>query len=347
MYVVVAILAFGILIADHELGHFIAARLCGVKVNEFAIGMGPTLLKKQGKETLYSLRLLPIGGFCAMEGEEEESDNPHAFNNQRRLKKFFILISGALMNFLLGFVILTIIVFTAYDGFVLPTIESLAEGFPNQQEAGLMEGDTLYSVDGYRIFYSEDFSTAMSRASGNVDIVVIRDGKKVLLENYELVPRDYEGVYRYGLNLTLQEATFGAKLKYSLYTAYDFVRLIRISLSDLITGAVGLKQMSGVVGIVSTISDVGNASETVAAGMTNVFYLCAFIAVNLSVMNMLPIPALDGGHVFFLVVTWLIEKITHKKCNPKVENTIHRVGLYLLIVLMLVIMVNDIVKLLV
>ena len=347
VYILIAVLAFGVLIADHELGHFLLARLCGVRVNEFSIGMGPALFKKQGKETLYALRLIPIGGYCAMEGEDEDTGDPRAFSVQRRLKKLAILVAGAAFNFLLGFLIILIVVSAAYRGyaFAKPTITGFAEGFPRSGEKGLMEGDTIYSINGFRLYYSQDLTTAMARDSdGVVDVVVIRDGKKVLLDDYALVPRDYGGQVRYGIDLTAVRATPWEMLKYGCYSAGNFVRLIRISLSDLFTGAVGLKDLSGPVGIVSTISEVGSTSENARDGLLNVLYLVAFIAVNLSVMNLLPIPALDGGRIFFLVVTWLIEKVFRRKCDPKVEQAVHSVGMTLLLALMAVIMISDVVK---
>ena len=189
MYILLAILAFGILIASHELGHFLAAKACGVRVNEFAIGMGPTLLKKQGKETKYSLRLLPIGGFCAMEGEDEESEDPRAFSSQKPWKRFIILVAGAAMNFLLGLIIV-IIIFSQYNYFAGNTVTSLLDGFPLSNE--LHVGDTVYSIDGERIHYADDFSTFMSRAGGEpVDMVVVRDGEKVVLDNLPLKLTEY------------------------------------------------------------------------------------------------------------------------------------------------------------
>ena len=345
VYILIAILAFGVLIADHELGHFLMARLCGVKVNEFSIGMGPALLKKQAKETLYSLRLVPIGGYCAMEGEDEETGDPRAFSVQRRLKKFAILVAGAFNNFLLGFVIILLLVLLVYNSFAVPVIAGFADGFPRNGEAGLMVGDTIYSINGYRLYYSQDISTAVGLDDdGVMDVVVIRDGRKVTLPRYRLEAREYDGVTRLGIDLTLVKATLGEKLKYSCYTCYNFVRMIRISLHMLLTGAVGLRDMSGPVGIVSTISQVATESESVGEGLLNVLYLVAFIAVNLSVMNLLPIPALDGGRIFFLVITWVIEKIIRRRCNPRVEGYVHYVGMILLLGLMAVIMISDVVK---
>lgn len=346
MYIILAILAFGILIATHELGHFIAAKACGVKVNEFAVGMGPTLWKKQGKETKYSLRLLPIGGFCAMEGEDEESVDPRAFTTQKLWKKLIILVAGAAMNFLFGFIIVAV-VFFQYNYFAGNTINSFADGFPLEEQ--LHVGDRIYSIDGERIYYADDFSMFMSRAKNDtVDMVVVRDGQKITLNDLPLTLREYEvdgsTVLKYGINFNIIEGNFLDKLDYSWRNTKNFVRLVRLGLTDLITGAVGVRELNGVVGIVDTINDVGEASATTSDALLNIAYLCAFIAVNLAVMNMLPIPALDGGRVFLLLVTWVIEKISKKHIDPKYEGYIHATGMVLLLALMVFAMFNDILR---
>lgn len=346
MYIILAILAFGILIASHELGHFLAAKACGVRVNEYAIGMGPALFKKRGKETLYSLRLLPIGGFCAMEGEDEESDDPRAFTNQAPWKRIIILVAGAAVNFLLGLIIV-IAIFMQYNAFAGNTVQDLAEGFPLAEE--IHTGDTIYSIDGERIYYANDFSTFMARSNGeNVDMVIVRDGEKIKLDDLPLTLTEYnvggQTVQKYGITFNVIKAGFWDKLEYSWYTATNFVRLVRISLTDLLTGNVGVKDLSGVVGIVDTINEVGETSATTSDALLNIAYLCAFIAVNLAVMNMLPIPALDGGRVFLLIVTVIIEKITKKKIDPKYEGYIHAIGMLLLLALMAYVMFNDIVR---
>jgi regulator of sigma E protease len=349
MYIIIAIIAFGFLIAIHELGHFVAAKLCGVRVNEFAIGMGPAILKKQGKETLYALRLLPIGGFCAMEGEDGDSEDPRAFSSQARWKRLIILAAGAFMNFLVGFIVVIILCMQMHS-FVGTTITDLADGFPNAGADGLMVGDTIVALDGERLYYSSDFSTFIARdTDGQVDLEIIRNGDKIQLEDFPLEMREYTDAdgqtrLRYGITFNSIEGTFGQQLKYSTYTTMNFVRLIRVSLSDLFHGAVGLKDLSGPVGIVSVINDVGNASAEVSDAISNIAYLFAFIAVNLAVMNMLPLPALDGGRIFFLIVTWIIERISRRRLNPKYEGYIHAAGLVLLMGLMVVVMISDVVK---
>ena len=353
MYVIVAILVFGILIITHELGHFLAAKACGVKVNEFAVGMGPKLLKKQGKETLYTLRALPLGGFCAMEGEDSESVDPRAFTSQSAWKKLIILVAGVTMNFLFG-LILIFVVFSGASGFRTPTLTGFMDGCPYVGEDGFQVGDTISKVDGERTWFSSNVSTFLSRAGDRpVDIVVIRDGHRVKLENMRLErtveSTDANGnkVLQYGFYFGVKEEGLGAKLKYSWYCALDFVRMIRLSLVDLINGEVGVKDLSGVVGIVSMINDVGQSSETVRDAFENIAYLAAFIAINLAVMNLLPIPALDGGRILFLILTWIIEHVIRRKIDPKYEGYVHAAGLVLLVGLMLFVMYNDVVRLIV
>lgn len=350
MYIVLAILIFGFLIATHELGHFLAAKTFHVKVEEFSVGMGPALLKKQGKETLYALRAFPIGGYCAMNEDEGESEDPRAFINQEWWKRLIILISGALINFLTGFIVLLFIV-PHSQNFIEPTISDFFDNCPYVGEDKLMEGDTFYKIDGHRVFFSGNVSMLLSRGNSDIyDIVVIRDGEKIELDNFELKTVEYTAdgktVMKYGFYFdTEQDQTILGGIRNSWYCARDFVRMVWMGLSDLITGAVGLRDLSGPVGIVGMINDVGETSESVSTALYSIFCLAAFIAINLAVMNMLPIPALDGGRVLFLVVAAIVESVSKKKFNPKYEAYINAGGLVLLLGLMAVVMVSDIVKL--
>ncbi len=350
-YILLAILIFGILIGIHEWGHFTAARLCGVRVLEFSLGMGPALWQREGRQgTKISLRALPIGGFCAMEGEDDDSEDPAAFCNAPAWKRLIILVAGSAMNYLFG-LLLILLVFAQMEAFATPTITGFMADCPYEGEDGLMVGDTFWKINGERIYFSSDVSTYLARRTGDTsDITVIRDGKKVTLEDYPMVQREYideetgETVMKYGLYFGVKETGAGAKLRYAWYCARDFVRMVRLGLTDLITGAVGLNQMSGVVGIVGMIADVGTQSPTVTDGLLNVAYLSAFIAINLAVMNLLPLPALDGGRVFFLVVTWLLERILRRKIEPKYEGVINTAGLVALMGLMVYVMYNDIAR---
>jgi regulator of sigma E protease len=351
LYILLAILIFGVLIGIHELGHFLAARACGVRVLEFSMGMGPLLWQKDGKSgTKISLRALPIGGFCAMEGEDDASDDPQAFTNAAVWKRLIILVAGAAMNFLLGLVLI-VVCFSQLEAFTTPTITGFMDGCPYEGEDGLMEGDTFWKINGERIYFSSDVSTYLARGDGEyADIVLVRDGKKVTLNHYPMKLLEYtdsetgETVMKYGLYFGVKEVGLGARLRYSWYCARDFVRLVRLGLTDLITGAVAVNQMTGVVGIVDMIADVGTQSPTVYDALLNIAYLSAFIAINLAVMNLLPLPALDGGRVFFLLVTWLLEHILRRKIEPKYEGYINTAGLVLLMGLMVYVMYNDIAR---
>lgn len=345
-YIILAILIFGVLIAVHEFGHFSVAKLCGVKVNEFSVGMGPAIWKKQKRETLYALRAVPLGGYCAMEGEEEDSGDPRAFIVQPAWKKVLILCAGSFNNFLLGL----IIIFCLYLGataFVSPTIASFVEGCPYEGAEALQVGDRFIKIDGHTVYQYYDVGDFLRQGDGMYDMVLERDGKRVELKNFSMTPRLYEGQDRelFGFNFGYEEASFPVKLRYTWATAMEFGRMVWMGLSQLVHGEVGLQEMSGPVGIVDLMAETGENAETASDALYNILYLGAFIAINLAIMNMLPIPALDGGRIFLLLVTLVIEAITRKKLDPKYEAWIHAAGMVLLLGLMAVIMFNDIVKL--
>lgn len=351
MYILIAILIFGVLILTHELGHFVTAKLCGVRVNEFSIFMGPALFQKTVGETVYSVRCIPIGGFCAMEGEDETSDDPRAFTSAKGWKRAIILAAGSLMNFVTGLVIL-VVMYSAVSGFATAKISDFYENCPLQAENGLQVGDVFYKIDGERVYLYSDVSMLLGRNdTGVYDVVVKRDGKFVKLEDFEMVPRAYEEngetVFRYGLYFGYEDKTVGTVLKNAWYSSLDFVRMVRMSLQDLVSGLVNLDDMSGPVGIVSVIAETGESAESASAAALNIAYLAAFIAVNLAVMNLLPIPALDGGRIFFLIVTVILEKILRRKIDPKYEGYIHAAGMILLLVFIAFITFKDIWKLIV
>ena len=339
IYIIIAIIVFGILIAVHELGHFIAAKSLGVKVNEFSIGMGPAILKRQKGETLYALRALPIGGYCAMEGEDELSEDKRSFTSAKAWKRLIILVAGSFMNFLIGFIIVAIL-FSSATAFYTTTIRDFNDEEVEQQSR-LQEGDKILEIDGENIYIASDISTFLSRAgSDRIDITVLRDGERVELHDIELTYADFYG----GVNLDITRATLGQKLKMSWYNSIGFVRLVRISLMDLFRGDVSVSDLSGPIGIVDVMTEMGTSAESVEIAVENIAYLTAFIAINLAVMNMLPIPALDGGRVFFLIVTTIVEKIRRKRIDPKYEGYIHMAGLFFFLGLMVFVAFNDIVK---
>ena len=203
MYILIAILMFGVLIFVHELGHFLTAKALDVQVNEFSICMGPALWKKQRGETLYAVRCIPIGGYCAMEGEDEESDNPRAFTAKPWWKRTIILVAGSAMNFLTGLLVLAIL-YSSVAGFSTAKITGFFDGCPLQSEQGLQVDDELYKIDGRRVFIYSDVGTLLARnKTGKFDLVVKRDGQLVELNDFEMMPQLYtvDGVeqYKYGL----------------------------------------------------------------------------------------------------------------------------------------------------
>ena len=307
VYILAAILVFGVLIAVHELGHFMAAKACGVRVNEFSIGMGPALWKKQKGETQYSLRLFPVGGFCAMEGEEEDSDDPTALNNQGFWAKLLIFAAGAAMKFIAGLLII-LVLYADAQAFYVPVVAGFADGCPLESADGLQEGDRLLRIDGEKVYVYSDISLLMGlNKTGAFDLQIERNGEVITLRDFTMERREYtdqngKAYTGYGLYFGAEEATLGRKLSYSWNNAMDFARLVRLSLQMLVTGQAGVKDLSGPVGIVSTMTQVGEQAATTRAAVENIAYLAALIAVNLAVMNLLPLPALDGGKIFFLVI---------------------------------------------
>ena len=350
VYILAAILVFGVLIAVHELGHFMAAKACGVRVNEFSIGMGPALWKKQKGETQYSLRLFPVGGFCAMEGEEEDSDDPAALNNQGFWAKLLIFAAGAAMNFIAGLLII-LVLYADAQAFYVPVVAGFADGCPLESADGLQEGDRLLRIDGEKVYVYSDISLLMGlNKTGAFDLQIERNGEVITLRDFTMERREYtdqngKTYTGYGLYFGAEEATLGRKLSYSWNNAMDFARLVRLSLQMLLTGQAGVKDLSGPVGIVSTMVQVGEQSESTRAAVENIAYLAALIAVNLAVMNLLPLPALDGGKIFFLVINAIGMLLFKKQIPAKYENYIHFAGLILLLALMVVLVFSDVGKL--
>ena len=347
MSVLFAILLFSVLILVHELGHFVAAKLSGVQVNEFSMFMGPALWKKQIGETLYAIRLVPIGGYCAMEGEDEDTDNPRSFQKAAWWKRLIILVAGAAMNFLIG-IALIVAVYLPVQQVVDPVIASFEEFATVDDGDGLQVGDRIVAIDGEKVFVYSDFSMLLSLNPGDFhDIEVERGNQRVLLsdfymERHEVPQENGSKQLLYGMNFSLKEMNFSEKLEYAWLQCMDTVRLVRLSLGMLLSGQAGLQDMSGPVGIVQQMSDVAQSSATTLDALLNMLYFGAFIAINLAVMNLLPIPALDGGRVVGLLLTTAVEAVTHRKINPKYEGYLHGAGMIFLLGLMAIIMFKDI-----
>ena len=310
LQIILAILAFGVLVIVHEFGHFITAKRGGVQVNEFWIGMGPTLLKHEHKGTLYCLKLLPFGGACVMEGEDGESENEHAFGKAKLPRRMLIVCAGALMNFLVGF--------------------STAAG-------DLKAGDEILKIDGYHILVRSDFETALSRtASTTYKVTVRREGEKVTLPSVKLeaTVTDANGNKRIGITFAELPDSLGMHLSMSVRTAVNYARLVWSSMGMLVSGQVGVDQLAGPVGMAEVMADTAKYS------MISFFQLVAFISINLGVMNLLPLPALDGGRLVFLI----IEGIRRKPVPPKYEGYVHAAGLMLLLMLMVYVTGQDVLR---
>lgn len=369
--VIVALLLLSVLITIHEFGHFLMAKLTGVRVNEFAIGMGPRLLKFGKGETVYSLRAFPIGGFCAMEGEDEGAPTPAAvgggeegiqpaekgrsFADKKIWQRVAIVAAGAVMNLLLGYVLLVVYygcLQKPYPGqeqvlFATTTIARLEEDTPSYQ-SGLRPGDTILEVNGQRILMDSDLSMAMQTdEDGVLDMVVRRDGDKVELPKVAFTVTKNKETGRqelqYDFVLWGKARTFGNTFTQAAKQEVSVATVVWRSLVDMIRGQYGLNDLSGPVGTVDIIADA--VGDTISGtdpllAWQNLVMLMVMITVNLGVFNLLPLPALDGGRLVFLL--W--EGVTRKPVPAKAEGIVHFVGILLLILLMLVVTYSDITK---
>ncbi|MCL2546631.1 MAG: site-2 protease family protein [Oscillospiraceae bacterium] len=379
--ILLMILILGVCIVVHEFGHFIAARICKIKVHEFAIGMGPKLWSKQGKQTRFSLRAIPIGGFCAM-GEDDVPtdeggvliDDPDAFRNKPKWQRIFVLIFGSVLNFVLGFLILLIISFTLSSRTV-PVIEGFVQGVePAYNQEGelvrygveafqhtdiLQEGDRIVSVNGMHLFSAQYISEFLRiPEDGQQHIIIRRDGVRHdlyfewnplrLLDEHGqpfLILDDdgetlrYAQTDRFGFYLRQEGFTFGTRLTHSVNRSFEMVQIVTFSIGQLFRGQADIADMAGPVGMVDMVHQVVDAPD-VSTGLRVEFLLffAALIAVNLAVINMLPIPALDGGRVLFI----LIEAVIRRKIPPKLEGMIHATFFFLLMLLIVFIFFGDI-----
>ena len=338
MSIIVALLIFGLLIFFHELGHFLLAKRGGIGVTSFSIGMGPAIWKKQIGETEYALRILPFGGSCAMIGEDTESDEENAFNKKGVWTRISVVAAGPIFNFVLAFVGAVIMVLCI--GSDKPVIAEMMEGYP-AYEAGVRAGDEIISMNGRKIGVYRDVSMYIQLHQGEaVELVYARDG-----ERYEttVVPKMSEdGYYLMGITggaYTKCENPIevvkyaGAEVGYWIHMVFD-------SLKMLIGGQVGREDVGGPVRIVGMMGDVYEESAKIGlfAVFINMLNMVIFLSANLGVMNLLPIPALDGGRLFIL----LIEAVTRKRVPERIEGYIHMAGFAVLMGLMVLILFNDI-----
>ena len=354
--VLFGIFLFSLLIFIHELGHFLAAKTFGVQVNEFSMFMGPVLWKKQRGETLYSLRLIPIGGFCEMEGENGDSLSPRAFTCAAWWKRLVILVAGPMMNLLAGLVLFGCF-FAPQERYIVPTVEMVEQGCAiaaNGKREGIQRGDQILEIDGEKIYMYTDFElvlTANTDTENNPrnrhDLVLLRNGERIELKDFPMQKRNFQEEdgstsLRYGFSFGSVKRTLPNLLKQTWNAAMSNIRMVRISLQMLITGKAGLRDMSGPVGIVQMMSETSAQSSNLYYAFLNMLSFGGLISVNLGIMNLLPIPGLDGGRSLGVVLTTLVEGITRKKINPKYEGYIHGAGMIALFALMGLIMFKDI-----
>ena len=332
--ILIAILFFELIILVHEGGHFFAAKMMKIKVNEFSIGMGPKLFQFQKGDTKFTLRLILFGGYCAMEGEDSESDDKNSFVNKKVIQRVFVVVAGAVMNLILGVLIILGMV-CSQELVGTPVVADFDKDAVSN--AYLEQNDRILAIDGMRVYTTTDITTGFSRsADGEVEFLIKRDGKtktvnakfktqKIDGKNY--IDMDF---YLYGVEKTVPNV-----LRETGRQFMSFCRMIFLSLHDLITGKYGLSDMSGPVGAVSVVSGA------VKMSLTSTFRIMALLTINIGLFNLFPFPALDGWKLFIL----LYEGIFKKKLPQKFEWMINAIGLAVLLGLMCLVTFSDITKL--
>ncbi len=329
----VALLCFMFLIVAHEFGHFIAAKAMGVRVNEFSIGFGPKLFSIKGKETTYLFKPILLGGYCAMEGESEDSDSDRAFCNKKPWRRFVILVMGATFNLILGLVIVAIMLAPG-NAFVTTTVAGFDDGATSQQ-TGLMAGDKIIDVEGRHILTSMDLGYTFTNVTdGKLDMIVVRDGKQVPLKDVTFKTQTEQGynMVTVDFKLSAVRKNVGNYIGQTVKTAASYTKIVWWSLVDMVSGRYRLSDVSGPVGVTAVMGDAARES------LYNLLPLLALLTINLGLLNLLPLPALDGGRILFV----LIEMIFRKPVPAKYENWVHTVGFIILFGLLILIAGKDI-----
>ena len=336
----------------HELGHFTCARIFGVTVKEFSIGMGPKIFKKVSKKsgTSYALGIFPIGGYVSMAGEDEDSDDENALFRKPVWQRLIITVAGAVMNILTGIIVMFLIVFIT-KSLASTTIYDFNEGAVSSR-TGLMAGDRIVEVNGYPVHTGNELVYEIMHAESeafeieldgektsvvNVGLTVVRDGEKIELDDVAFKAAVEQGVTigNYDFIVYGERATFFNLLKHAFFRSISTVKMIWDSIVDLVSGRFGIEAVSGPVGVTGAIG------QAASAGALNFFNIFVIISMNLGVVNLLPLPALDGGRIVFL----LIEAIRRKPLKPEVENMIHGAGLLILFGFMIFISIKDVIGL--
>ncbi|MBP3622353.1 MAG: site-2 protease family protein [Lachnospiraceae bacterium] len=345
MNIILIILVFGIIVFFHEFGHFIVAKANKIAVNEFSIGMGPAIFSFKKNETKYSLRILPLGGYCLMEGEEEESDNENAFSNKSVLARIMVVAAGPIFNFILAFVFAIILVhFTGYD----PAALSYVREGSAAEIAGIETGDTIISMNGERMYNYREVLLYMQLNDPSKPIKMVlenSEGERYSTTVYPML--DESGAYKMGVMGGYRESEgIGTDIKYAALELRYWVKATVTSLKLIITGGVSGDEVMGPIGVGGTMNQIieevkeesDSRKEAIINILLNMLNWCILLSVNLGVMNLLPIPALDGGRLLFLI----IEGVRRKKIPPEKEAFVNMIGFVLLIILMIVVFFNDI-----
>lgn len=338
------IVILGVIVFVHEGGHFLFAKLTGVYVYEFAIGMGPKICGFKKGETEYNLRAIPIGGFCQLAGEDMDDDDKKVPKKRRLYAKsawerFLIMVFGPMNNFILAVLILFFLALVWGGTTMTPVVSTVEEGSA-VEAAGMEAGDTILSINGRRVTTSDDISLylAIAKPEKKNKIVVLKENGT--RETYQVKPKEIEQdgqkSYRYGIGMEQHKTKgLGAAIVYTFKKTRSIFKQMFVTVSCLFTGGIRLSQLSGPVGIYSVVG------QQRSAGFVNLLFLTALLSINVGFINLLPIPAFDGGHILFII----IEKIKGSPVNPELENKIHTVFLILLMILMVIITINDILRL--
>ena len=341
LYILLAILAFGVMILLHELGHYVSARIFGVTVKEFSIGMGPRLVSYTSKKTgiVYKICALPIGGYVSMAGEDEESDDPNALGKKPAWQRLIIMAAGGVTNLVTGFLLMLLCVAMVASSLTAPVVGSYPDrldgSLPPTYVKGLREGDRILSIDGRRVYIGAELDyEIMRRGIEPVTIGIERDGAVMYIEDFSFPTFEESGQTLGGRDFYLEteEGGLGPVLRHALRRGILTVRMVWESLFDLITGRFGIEAVSGPVGVTNAMV------ETARTGLENFLYLVAVISLNLGIVNLFPLPALDGGRILFLGISAVIRR----PIPERIEGVIHAVGLLLLLGLMIFITCKDV-----
>lgn len=341
MKIIIAIVIFSIIILFHELGHFLLAKANGIRVNEFCLGLGPTIIGFQKGETKYSLKLLPFGGACMMEGEDGESADERAFGKKSVWARISVVAAGPIFNFIMAFIFAFVLLWNA--GYDLPVLVDVSEGYP-AEAAGMQAGDEIIRINNSRIHFFKDISVYTQFHPGEtVTVTYERDGERYETELTPLYNEEY-GYYMYGFKGSTEyyHGNVLETLQHSVYEVKYWITVTLNSLKSMVLGKVSMNDISGPVGMVDMIGDSYEASVSVSyyEAFLQMLYITILLSANLGVMNLLPFPALDGGRLLFMV----IEVIRGKRVDPDKEGMVHFVGIMLLLVFMVVVLFNDVRK---